>query len=255
MATYTTNYNLAKPEGTDAYNHLIYDNPNMDTIDAALKTVDDLTVSRATCVKTGTNHAVTRINTNAVVFRFTATGDFDAGDTMTVDGVSVSVFLPNGEAANSGAYIINSEVLAAIQGTRVTLYTNALNQIAANRVTYDNTASGLTANDVQNAIDQLNDKVGEWSAPALLYSETWGDLYGSYNEKCKLAVLRWYGNSTSATAGTKIYSLSGHYKPAFFMASPMINSIAMEVNQATEEVNIQFTANNWVSGSIMYPAK
>ena len=161
MATYTTNYNLAKPEGTDAYNHLIYDNPNMDIIDAALKSIDDLTVSRATCVKTGTNHAVTRLNTDAVVFRFTATGDFNAGDTMTVDGVSVSVFLPNGEAANTGAYIINSEVLAAIQGTRVTLYTNALNQIAADHVTYDNTTSGLTANDTQAAIDELDNTIDE----------------------------------------------------------------------------------------------
>ena len=158
MATYTTNYNLAKPEGTDAYNHLIYDNPNMDIIDAALKSIDDLTVSRATCVKTGTNHAVTRLNTDAVVFRFTATGDFNAGDTMTVDGVSVSVFLPNGEAANTGAYIINSEVLAAIQGTRVTLYTNSINQINANKVVYDNTLSGLTATNAQDAIDELNSK-------------------------------------------------------------------------------------------------
>ena len=154
MATYTTNYNLAKPEGTDAYNHLIYDNPNMDTIDTALKSINDLTVSRATCVKTGTNHAVTRLNTDAVVFRFTATGDFNTGDTMTVDGVSVSVFLPNGEAAATGAYIINSEVLAAIQGTRVTLFTNAINQIDADRVVYDNTSSGLNAINVQDAIDE-----------------------------------------------------------------------------------------------------
>lgn len=125
----------------------------------------------------------------------------------------------------------------------------------ATDVAYDNTQSGLTADDVQEAIDEVNEKVGEWSQTELLHSETWGGLYGSYNEKCKLAVLRWIGNSTSATAGTKDYSLPAHYKPAFAMFSVMRNSTSMEVNPSTEKISMQLTANNWVSGSMIYPTK
>lgn len=40
MATYTTNYNLKKPEGTDFYNIADF-NGNADILDAALKTVAD----------------------------------------------------------------------------------------------------------------------------------------------------------------------------------------------------------------------
>lgn len=125
----------------------------------------------------------------------------------------------------------------------------------ATEVAYDNTTSGLTADEVQGAIDEVNEKVGEWSQAELLQSETWGGLYGSYNKKCKLAVLRWIGNNSSATAGTKEYSLPTNYKPAFAMFSPMRNSTSMEVNPQTEKVSIQFTANNWASGSIVYPTK
>ena len=119
-------------------------------------------------------------------------------------------------------------------------------------------ASNLPYSSTQSTkqkIDELDESIGEWSQVELLHSETWGGLYGSYNEKCKLAVLRWYGNSTSATAGTKTYSLSGHYKPAFFMVSPMLNSTSMEVNPSTEQISMQLTANNWISGSIVYPTK
>lgn len=156
MAQTTTNYGLYKPEATDTYNHLVYDNPNMDTIDAAMKNNSDHGVDNATCIKSGTIHSVTRTNTSCPVFKFTATGDWNTGDTMNVDGTPVSVFLPNGEALVNNAYVINTEVLATISGTRVTVYSNGINlpTINANEVVYDNTTSGLTATDVQAAIDE-----------------------------------------------------------------------------------------------------
>lgn len=106
---------------------------------------------------------------------------------------------------------------------------------------------------IKQKIDELDESIGEWSQAELLYSETWGDLYGTYNEKCKLAVLRWYGNTEIATAGAKEYTLPAHYKPSFFAFSTMHNSTLMEVIPQAEKVNIQFTANNWVAGSIIYP--
>ena len=162
--TNTTNYNFNICEGTDVVNPLVQNFPNWTSLDSLLKAVEDATVVRATCITSGTVHAVTYTNTDASVFRFTATGDWNVGDTMTVNGTSVNVYLPNGTAPQTGAFVINTEVLAMIQGTRVTLYTTGMTSIDASDVDYDNTVSGLTATDVQNAIDELA------SSPAGMYA-------------------------------------------------------------------------------------
>ena len=153
MAQTTTNYGLYKPEATDTYNHLVYDNPNMDTIDATMKDNSDHAIDSATCIKTGTVHSVTRTNPSCAVFRFTATGDWNTGDTMNVDGTPVSVFLPNGAAAINGAYVINTEVIASIVGTRVTLLTNAAD---ASNINFDPTGTTLSSTNVEGALQQLN---------------------------------------------------------------------------------------------------
>ena len=153
MAQTTTNYGLLKPEATDSYNHLIYDNPNMDTIDAAMKANSDAAITTATCIKSGTTHTITRSNTSAAVMRFTATGDWNTGDTMIIDGVTVSPFLPTGEALRTGAYLINTEVIIALSGTRATVLSN---QSEAGTTYFDDSNVSFTANNVEDAIEQLD---------------------------------------------------------------------------------------------------
>ena len=153
--TYTTNYNLMLVEGTDVVNPLTQLNPNISDIDSQMKSNADATVARATCTKTGTNHAVTTANSDAAMQRFTATGNWETGDTMTIDGVSVSVYLPDGTAPQTGCFVINSEVIIAINGTRVTLYAAPALSQQASDISYDNTLSGLAASDVQDALDEL----------------------------------------------------------------------------------------------------
>ena len=156
----TTNYGFNIVEGTDIVNPLTQLNPNFTALDTDLKAVSDNTVDNATCIKTGTVHAVTRTNTDAKVFRFTATGNWNTGDTMTVDGTLVSVYATDGTAPANGCYVINTEVLATIQGTRVTLYVSSTD---ANNVSYDNTSSGLTAVNVQDAVDEIDTLVDKKS--------------------------------------------------------------------------------------------
>ena len=155
MAQTTANYGLFKPESTDTYNHLVYDNPNMDTIDAAMKANADHAVDNASCIKSGTVHSVTRTNTSCPVFKFTATGDWNTGDTMNVDGTPVSVFLPNGSAPLTGCFVINTEVLAIISGSRVTLMCPVIPD--ASDIAFDPTGTTLSSTDVENAIKDLND--------------------------------------------------------------------------------------------------
>lgn len=155
---YTNHYNLNLPEGSDIVNPLVQDNPNYTAIDSALYANKVRTVGNAAEVKSGTVHAITRSDSDIDVIRFTATGDWITGDTMTVDGAPVSVYLPDGSAPLTGAYVINTEVIAAINGSRVTLYTGsgAVTSIDADDVVYDNSVSGLTATDAQAAIDELS---------------------------------------------------------------------------------------------------
>lgn len=151
--TQTTNYGFNIVEGTDLVNPLTQLNPNFTALDADLKAVADLTIDNATCIKTGTVHAVTRTNQNAKVFRFTATGNWNTGDTMTVDGAIVSVFTTDGSAPSDGCFIINTEVLAVIQGSRVTLFVSSTD---ATNVAFNDANVSFTTSNVQRAIDLLN---------------------------------------------------------------------------------------------------
>lgn len=153
----TTNYGFNIVEGTDIVNPLTQLNPNFTALDSDLKAVSDNTIDRATCIKTGTVHAVTRVNTSANVFRFTATGNWNTGDTMTVDGTLVSVYATNGTAPADSCFVINTEVIAAIQGTRVTLYVNSVD---ASSVAFDDSNVSYTANNVQTAIDNASTAAG-----------------------------------------------------------------------------------------------
>lgn len=200
----TSNYNLNLVEGTDLVNPPIQFNPNFQTIDAAMFANKEKTVGTASEVVTGSVHAIVRANQDADVFRFTATGAWATGDTMTVDGTSVTVHLTDGTAPLTGAYIIGAEVLAILNGTLVTLVTSngaidpgvtsfnsrtgavtpQTSDYDASMIDYDNTGSGLTSTDVQGAIDEIASSsssadysltervVGTWIDGRVLYEKT-----------------------------------------------------------------------------------
>lgn len=171
----TTNYSMNLVEGTDIVNIPVQLNPNFQTIDQEMFANKQATIGTATEVVTGTVHAVVRANVDADMFRFTATGAWTAGDTMTLDGAAVTVHLADGIAPATGAYIIGAEVVAVVNGTLVTLLTSngaidpgvtsfnsrtgavvpTTSDYDASMIDYDNTLSGLTATDAQGAIDEV----------------------------------------------------------------------------------------------------
>ena len=197
----TSNYNLNIVEGTDIVNIPVQLNPNFQTIDSEMFKNKQGSTGTATEVVTGTVHAIVRANTDADVFRFTATGNWTSGDTMTVDGGAVTVHLTDGTAPGSGAYVIGAEVVAVINGTLVTLIsssavvdpgvtsfnsrtgavTPAASDYDASMIDYDNTSSTLISTDVQSAIDELDGRndystsehiIGEWIDGSILYEKT-----------------------------------------------------------------------------------
>lgn len=121
----TTNFELNLAEGSQYVNPLTNDNPNYEKIDEVMKKNQDNSIQQATELVSGKVHAITCLVTDATFMRFTATGDFRAGDTFTYNGTPVTAFLPDGSGLSDYAYRINSEVLISVVGTRLTVYSYA----------------------------------------------------------------------------------------------------------------------------------
>ena len=163
MARQTTNYGFNISEGTDLVNPLTDIFPNFESIDTDLKNVSDSSVGTATELLTGTVHALVRADSDRNVFTFTATSNFEAGETFTLDGVQVTALTPDGQTLSTGCYIIGSEVLVAVKGTLMTVYVNPSKALDSDKLdghdsTYFATASDVT--NLSNDVSALSSKVG-----------------------------------------------------------------------------------------------
>lgn len=178
MATTTTNYSFNIAEGTDTVNLLTQCYPNFTSLDSILKGIDDSAITVASETKSGTVHQLVRSNANRNVIRFSATSNFVLGDTFTVDGTPVTATTPAGTALQTGDFVINSNVLAILNGAVLTVLAGASATIPdAEDIPYDNTGSGLTATDVQAAIDEVvNDIPTGFAATAITYDNSGSGL-------------------------------------------------------------------------------
>lgn len=156
--TTTPNYGFKIAEGTDTVNLLTQSYPNFTDLDTILKSIELTGITSAVATKAGTVFNVVRTNTDLNVLKFVATANYAAGDTFTVDGVSVTATAVDGTALAAGAFVINQTVMALLNGTVLTVLVGSGSQgpIDAQDVDYDNTVSGLTATDVQAAVDELD---------------------------------------------------------------------------------------------------
>lgn len=177
----TPNFNFTIAEGTDTVNLLTQCYPNFTSLDSILQAIKESGVTTATATKTGTNFAVVRTDTDCNFFRFVATANYAAGDTFTVDGVPVTATSAAGTALASGAFVINQSVLCVLNSAVLTVFAGgAAGNIDAADVDYDNTVSGLTATDVQAAIDELKSDIpsipATYDADDIVYDNTGSGL-------------------------------------------------------------------------------
>lgn len=157
--TTTTNYGYTVITGTDSPVNIQNDiAPNFTAIDGDLKDVSDAAITAATHTVAGSVHQLMRDDADRNVLYFVATGDMVAGDTFTVDGVTVTARLVNGESLATGSFKINNNVFGILVGTVLNLFVPGATATASG-ITYDNTGSGLTATDVQDAIDEVQSNV------------------------------------------------------------------------------------------------
>ena len=111
----TTYYDFNKPIGTDLVNPLIDTIPNWDIADNALHGLSVNSIGTAIEVITGTVHALTRVNQEDAKFiQFIASGDYDSGDTFTLDGVAINATYPDGTSLETDAYATGATVLIGL---------------------------------------------------------------------------------------------------------------------------------------------
>lgn len=151
---YTSNFNFMIAEGTDTVNLLTQCYPNFTSLDSILQAIKEHGVTPAVSTKTGTVHAIVRTDADCDVIRWVNTANYAAGDTFTVDGVSVTATAMDGTSLPAGAFVINQSSMAILNGTVLTFVGVSGSSTAAS-TTYDNTGSGLTAANVQDAIDEV----------------------------------------------------------------------------------------------------
>lgn len=174
----TPNFGMNIPDATDIVNLLTQCYPNFTLLDGALQSIKETGVTSASETKSGTVHQLVRTDGDCTVLRFTATSNFVTGDTFTVDGTPVTGVSVSGASLQTGDFVINSNVLAIVNGGVLTLFAGGSAPTpAANDVTYDNSGSGLTATDVQDAIDELaGDIPTSMAASAITYDNTGSGL-------------------------------------------------------------------------------
>lgn len=167
----TTNYSFTIAEGSDSVNLLTQLYPNFTSLDGILLPIQNNGTTPATHTKAGTVHQLVRTTTGCAVLRFVATGNYNAGDTFTVDGASVTATSCNGQSLPAGAFVINQSVMAILNGAVLTVLAGGSSISDASDVIYNNAVSGLTATNVQDAIDEVyGDIPSSFSATNVTYN-------------------------------------------------------------------------------------
>ena len=165
---HTANYELSQYIGSDEPKYLTDYNGDMSKIDTAIKGVDTKAETANTGVAT---------NASAISALDTAVGSLQT-QVATVAGVAngntgsintINSLLGNGQPTTEDKTIIGAinEIYADITGGGT--------DIDADNVDYDNTSSGLTATNVQTAIDEINGKIpqgGSVDADDVAYDNT-----------------------------------------------------------------------------------
>ena len=169
----TPNFGFNIPDSTDIVNLLTQCYPNFTIADTALQAVKETGVTVATESKAGTVHNLVRNSADCALLWFTATSNYTTGDTFTVDGSPVSAVKVSGAGLETGDFVINSNVLAIVKGAVLTVLAGGgSSQVEASDVDYDNTGSGLTATNVQDAVDELASRPVVASASDVTYDNT-----------------------------------------------------------------------------------
>ena len=121
MSATTENFGLFIVDGNDIVDPLTYDNPNYVKIDSQMYDNQNNGVPLAIYEKNATNHAITRTVKTANLFWFTASAEFNTGDSFSVDKQSVTAVYPDGTDLESGCFNAGSNIVCVLNKNILTL--------------------------------------------------------------------------------------------------------------------------------------
>lgn len=143
--------------------------------------LDPMTIITFTHTKSGSNHELSNAD-GGVNIRFVATGRFEAGDTITVNGTSVTIQTASGESPQSGYFDVGAIVLCSVAENCLTLvscgtvkrtYTATISATwtgSAAPYTQDVAIAGILATDAPHITPVYADTL----ATAVSQKEAWG---------------------------------------------------------------------------------
>ena len=128
----TTNFGLKEYESGDYFNPLTVENYNTGKIDTEMKAVADKTIGRATELVSGGVHAITLLDTDCKTFQFTATGNYTALETFTLNGIAINAYMPDGSALTTDAYKTGAVVICSRNSddSALTFYLSSVGGVA-----------------------------------------------------------------------------------------------------------------------------
>lgn len=229
---HTANYELSQYIGSDEPKYLTDYNGDMSKIDTAIKGVDTKAETANTGVATNAS-AISALDTavGSLQTQVTTVAGVANGNTGSIN--TINSLIGSGEPTTSDKTIIGSinEIYADItgggtdidadnidydnttSGLTATNVQDAIDEIAsggavvASAVGYTNTSSGLSATDVQDAIDEVNGKFGgsqiryDSTSQAMQYSADGGTTWANF--KSALSIDEVESADTAATAYTE----------------------------------------------------
>ena len=226
--TNTPNFNFTIAEGTDTVNLLTQLYPNFTSLDTILQAIKESGTTTAVTTKVGTVHQIVRNVADCNVIRWVNTANYTAGDTFTVDGNAVTATAMDGSSLPAGAFVINQSSLAILNGSVLTFVgVPGVSSVAASAVTYDNTGSGLTASDVQNAIDEVvGDIPTGFAATAITYDNSGSGLIATQVQD---AIDELAQSAESSDLGALVNITSGYNSYATAYVTPADGYLLVDV--------------------------
>lgn len=164
----TSNLELSQFIGTDSPKWLTDYNSDMQKIDAGVAAVQ--TQANATDLVVSGHTSSIQANTQSITDQQTAITSLRADVTAAQGSINtINSLIGNGEPTTTDKTIIGAinELAAEIQPS---------GGVAASSVSYDNTTSGLTATNVQAAIDEVDAKVDAIVVPTIAVEKKTGTL-------------------------------------------------------------------------------
>lgn len=231
----TVNYDLCQYEGSDKTSYLINYNGDMLKIDTAIKGAKDA----ADNAQSKANTADGKADANAASISTLDTQINGAGgvaaDVSSLQGSvnTINSLIGNGEPTTQDKTIIGAinEIAAEIPS----------GEVAADHVTYDNTTSGLTADDVQAALDEIVAEMPTTpEADDVAYDNQTSGLSAT-NVQAAIDELAQGGGSTTPTTVTATstgdvtvsdlssYSMIGIYETTDVSPDTLLNGVSLPI--------------------------